>query len=221
MTRDADVGSIAVPLSLNRYTYVENNPANATDPRGRGDSTPTTSGGSGGGSGSGGSFNLWDWFKGLFGDTSPTPGSGPGMTSQAQNIVNQDSYEYVSQQKGSLEGEVGLKVQDPLTGNDITDIDFIEGKILWEDKSAADAYNPITGTYDADTRVDKQISGKFKKFLQARAEMPAEYRDAAIGFHFSESASDVDPAFRAKVENRIAELRAVNPNVTIFLQWGY
>jgi hypothetical protein len=114
-------------------------------------------------------------------------------------MIDRESYDYLSKQVGPLEGRTNVDVYDPVTGRQITDIDLIEGMILWEDKTAINAINRLTG-------VDR-----------ARLLLPAHYRDAAIGWRFLRPG--VDPTFRAAVEGEASRLRIANPGVTLFVQW--
>jgi hypothetical protein len=102
-------------------------------------------------------------------------------------------------------------------GRSVTDIDRIEGNTLWEEKTAVEARNRITGL-DTTTRwVYENITRKFARLLEARRYLPRYYEHAAIGFHFKTPGAD--PNFRIAVEAEIETLRAAHPDVTIRVQW--
>nr|WP_246486830.1 RHS repeat domain-containing protein [Kribbella qitaiheensis] len=105
-----------------------------------------------------------------------------------------------------LEGEREKNVYDPETNNLITDIDHIDGGILWEEKSAQYADNDW---------LTKHLNGKVDKYLGARQQLPG-YENAPIGFRFT---NPVDPRFKAAIEQRVAELRQANPGVDIRLEF--
>lgn len=110
-----------------------------------------------------------------------------------------------------LEGERDYVVDDPADpGRTITDIDHIEKGVLWEEKSATDAQN-------IDAWVSKHVDGKFARYLEARQHVTG-YENAPIGFRFTSPGAT--PAFRAAVENAVANLRAANPGVRILLEWA-
>jgi RHS repeat-associated protein len=107
---------------------------------------------------------------------------------------------------GALEGATDYQVFDPADpGRTITDIDRIENGTLWEEKSATNAQNPTSW-------IQKQVVGKFYRYLEARQYLPG-YENAPIGFDFT--SSNIDPTFRAQIENAIAELQQANPSVQI------
>jgi hypothetical protein len=116
-----------------------------------------------------------------------------------------------------LQGKTNYQVTDPKDpGKTITDIDRIDGNTLWEEKSATDAKNRLTGADETPQWIQKNITDKFQRYLDARKVMPG-FGDADIGFHFTTPGAD--PAFRAAVEAEIARLRAANPNVNIVVKW--
>jgi RHS repeat-associated protein len=105
----------------------------------------------------------------------------------------------------------GAREHDVLraNGQTITDIDHIEGGVLWEEKTA-------TGWFgEGPTWIPKNINGKFNKYMEARTYLPG-YENAPIGFRFLD---EVSPAFRADVEAAVAKLQADNPGVTILLEF--
>ncbi|GAA3710162.1 hypothetical protein GCM10022224_089580 [Nonomuraea antimicrobica] len=109
-----------------------------------------------------------------------------------------------------LEGQREVKVKDPTTGKEITDIDHIKDDILWEEKSAVYAIN-------VDKWVKKQIYGKFDKYMEARKHLK-DYEDAPMGFRFDEP--PFDPSLRTAIEDAIADLRIKNPSTDIHVDWG-
>ncbi|MFJ6934839.1 polymorphic toxin-type HINT domain-containing protein [Streptomyces sp. NPDC101132] len=104
-----------------------------------------------------------------------------------------------------LEGQREYPIYDPQTGNLITDIDHVDGGVLWELKSA---------TYADDAWLTKHINGKLEKYLKARRQMDG-YEEAPIGFRFEQP---VDPRFRAALEARIEELRRAHPDLDLRLE---
>lgn len=108
---------------------------------------------------------------------------------------------------GPLDGEREYDVYDPVTKNRITDIDHIDGGVLWEEKSAL---------FGDETWLTKQVDGKLTKYLQARKHMEG-YEQAPIGFRFTNPS--VDPRFRAALEQRIQKLREENPGLDIRLEF--
>jgi hypothetical protein len=132
-------------------------------------------------------------------------------------MIDRESYDYLSKQVGPLEGRTNVDVYDPVTGRQITDIDLIEGMILWEDKTAINAINRLTGVDMTPAWIAKDVTRKFQLYLRARLLLPAHYRDAAIGWRFLRPG--VDPTFRAAVEGEASRLRIANPGVTLFVQW--
>lgn len=108
---------------------------------------------------------------------------------------------------GPLDGEREYDVYDPKTGNRITDIDHIDGGVLWEEKSAL---------FGDETWLTKQVDGKLAKYLEARKQMKG-YEQAPIGFRFTNA--NVDPRFRTALEQRIQKLRDENPGLDIRLEF--
>jgi hypothetical protein len=108
---------------------------------------------------------------------------------------------------GPLDGEREYDVYDPVTKNRITDIDHIDGGVLWEEKSAL---------FGDETWLTKQVDGKLTKYLEARKHMEG-YEQAPIGFRFTNPS--VDPRFRAALEARIQKLREENPGLDIRLEF--
>jgi hypothetical protein len=82
--------------------------------------------------------------------------------------------------------------------------------VLWEEKSATDALDP-------DAWVEKHVVGKFDSYLEARQYLPG-YQDAPIGFDFT--GSNVDPPFKAKIEQAIENLQTAHPDVPIQDRWA-
>jgi RHS repeat-associated protein len=120
--------------------------------------------------------------------------------------------------KGPLEGEIEYEVYDPAKrGRTITDIDKIEGNVLWEEKGAVNATNRITGADETTAWLSKNITAKFNKIIEARTHLPSFYKDSEIGFHFTTPGADAN--FRAAVETEIQNLRIANPGVKILTKW--
>ena len=110
-----------------------------------------------------------------------------------------------------LEGERDYVVDDPSSrGRTITDIDHIEGGVLWEEKSA-------TSASDTQRWTGKHIDKKFASYLDARQHLVG-YEQAPIGFRFT--SSGVDPEFRNAVESAVERLRNAHHDVEIFLEWS-
>ncbi|MFD9225167.1 polymorphic toxin-type HINT domain-containing protein [Streptomyces sp. NPDC060064] len=108
---------------------------------------------------------------------------------------------------GPLDGEREYDVYDPKTKNRITDIDHIDGGVLWEEKSAL---------FGDESWLTKQVDGKLAKYLEARKHMEG-YEQAPVGFRFTNP--KVDPRFRAALEQRIQKLRDENPGLDIRLEF--
>jgi hypothetical protein len=92
----------------------------------------------------------------------------------------------------------------------ITDIDRPEDGVLWEEKSA-------TNASDINRWVTKQVNNKIEAYIEARQHI-AGYEDAPVGIDFTSAGAD--PAFRAAVEQTIADLRLRHPDVTILVRWA-
>jgi len=108
-----------------------------------------------------------------------------------------------------LEGRPTV-VHDAGTGDAITDIDLVQGNVLWELKSATWAADPTAWA-------KKHIIDKFEAYLRARANIPY-YERAEIGVRFS--ATPNDPAFREAVETAVAKERTAHPDVSFHIDWG-
>lgn len=96
---------------------------------------------------------------------------------------------------GSLNGCQNYQVFDPTNkGRIVTDIDRIEsnsqGTVLWEEKSAINAINRITGADETQDWVAKQITNKFNSIVEARSYLPSDYANAEIGFDFTSPNAD-------------------------------
>jgi hypothetical protein len=116
-----------------------------------------------------------------------------------------------AQPGGRLEGRTEIMVNDPaVVGRTITDIDRVEGGVLWEEKSATTAQN-------IDNWVRKHVDRKFQAYLEARQHLEG-YEDAPIGFRFTKPGAA--PDFKAAVEKALGDLRNANPDVDIRLDWG-
>jgi hypothetical protein len=109
----------------------------------------------------------------------------------------------------------------------MTDFDHIENGILWEDKTAVTAGNPtIPGDLgDPVAWTQKQVTGKFDKYLDARANgylkdgrpVPDEYKDCPIGLRME--TPGVQPELRAAIESAVDAYRAAHPDLTILLEF--
>jgi hypothetical protein len=112
--------------------------------------------------------------------------------------------------RGALEGARDYQVMDPVkVGRTITDIDRIQGGVLWEEKSASMAKDP--GNWIA-----KHIDGKFSRYLEARQHIPG-YENAPIGFDFS---TPMEAGFQSQVEAAIDGLRQAHPDATIMTRFA-
>ncbi|MGI5207880.1 hypothetical protein ACQEU6_40690 [Spirillospora sp. CA-108201] len=110
-----------------------------------------------------------------------------------------------------LEGQRDYVVDDPaVPGRTITDIDRIQGGVLWEEKSA-------THASDVGRWVAKHIDKKFSSYLDARQYIVG-YEQAPIGFHFTSPGAD--PVFRSEVESAVERLRQAYPTEQILLEWS-
>jgi hypothetical protein len=98
---------------------------------------------------------------------------------------------------GCLDGELEYVVTDPATGNIITDIDSIENGELWELKSGIP-------WWEDEAWLSKQLDEKFQAYLDARKQLPPEYRDAVIGFRFTNP--KIDAKTRAVITARLQQL---------------
>ncbi|MCU0494510.1 MAG: hypothetical protein MUD01_23230 [Chloroflexaceae bacterium] len=101
-------------------------------------------------------------------------------------------------------------------GEAITDIDHIEGDVLWEVKTAVDAVDRMTGKDGTARWIRDKVTGKADRYVRARAHIPG-YEDADIGFRFMTPGAD--PAFQAAVNAEIARLRTVYPAITWLIEW--
>ncbi|MEN9225149.1 MAG: hypothetical protein Q6M54_06740 [Thermostichus sp. DRC_bins_24] len=112
---------------------------------------------------------------------------------------------------GPLEGETDYQVNNPNDPSDtITDIDRIEGGILWEVKTAIFAI-------DIERWVREKIRNKFYRYLRARQYLSC-YENAPIGFEFQGS-TGIDPIFKSMIEAEVQRLRIENPGVNILLRF--
>ena len=103
-----------------------------------------------------------------------------------------------------------VEVQDPLDpGRTISEIDRIEDGVLWEEKSAVFANDPVTWT-------ERHITRKFARYLEMRRHLPG-LEEAPIGFDFLVSP---DEELRAVVEAAVSTLRLQHPQVTIHLRYS-
>ncbi|WP_157838434.1 hypothetical protein [Nocardia farcinica] len=108
------------------------------------------------------------------------------------------------------EGDSEIQIDDPNNpARTITDIDRIEGGILWEEKSA-------TSAADIQKWVDKQVTKKLESYMEAQQYI-AGYEDSPIGIEFT--SPGVDPAFKSAVEQAVAEFKANNPATEIVVKW--
>ena len=119
---------------------------------------------------------------------------------------------------GPLEGKTNFLVTEPADpGRSVTDIDRIEGNTLWEEKTAVEARNRITGADETARWVYENVTRKFARLLEARGYLPRYYEHAEIGFHFKTPGAE--PNFRIAVETEIEALRAAHPDEMIWVKW--
>ncbi|MFG1871051.1 polymorphic toxin-type HINT domain-containing protein [Micromonospora arborensis] len=111
---------------------------------------------------------------------------------------------------GCLDGETEYEVMDPVTKLIVTDIDSIENGELWELKGGI----PWWG--DEEWLV-KEIDGKFAKYLKSRTILPADYRDAVIGFRFTNK--KIDAKTRTVITERLTRL-AENAGVRLKIEFA-
>jgi hypothetical protein len=103
-----------------------------------------------------------------------------------------------------------VQVSDPADpGKTLGDIDRIEEGILWEEKSAVDAIDPVAWAA-------KHIVRKFQSYLEMRNHLPG-YEQAEIGFDFETLPWD---DLRVEVEAAVGRLRQAHPDETIHLRFG-
>jgi hypothetical protein len=107
-----------------------------------------------------------------------------------------------------LEGRINYVVNNPATGQAITDIDRVSDGVLWEEKSAL---------YGDEQWLQRQVGQKFDKYLTARQYLPG-YENAPIGFDFTNPR--IDPRFREAVTQYVDQLRTDNPTVDIRLSFA-
>lgn len=115
-----------------------------------------------------------------------------------------------------LEGATNVQI-NTASGRTITDIDRIEGGTLWEQKSATNAINRITGADETEDWIQRNITDKFSRYLVARQYLGADYQDANIGFEFT--SPNADPSFKNAVNAQIEQLRATYQNINIVVRW--
>ena len=102
-------------------------------------------------------------------------------------------------------------IDDPaVPGRTITDIDRVQGGVLWEEKTAINAGN-INGW------VEKHVTKKLRSYIEARPHI-AGYEKAPVGIDFARPGTS--PQLRSAVENAINQLRAQNPGVDIRVKWA-
>ena len=114
---------------------------------------------------------------------------------------------------GSLEGRTEYAFKDPATGQFISDVDRIEGGVLWEDKTAP-------GAQDAKAWAQSQVYDKLQKYVrgQAVSKELAEYREAPIGLRL-DAPIDIEPELRDAVEEVIARFQRENPDVDVRVEY--
>ena len=99
-------------------------------------------------------------------------------------------------------------------GSPITDIDLIEGKVLWEQKAA----EGVSGTQTINKWVNENVYTKFFRYLTAREELPGFYNDASIGFDFT--GKNIAPELRSAVEDQVGYLRSLDLGADIRLKFS-
>lgn len=110
-------------------------------------------------------------------------------------------------------GDKSVVIDDPKDfSRTITDIDNPDTStgVLWEEKSA-------TNATDVNKWVDKQVVKKIEAYIEARQHISG-YENAPVGIQFTTPGAD--PAFRAAVENALANLRTKHPGVDIRVEWA-
>jgi hypothetical protein len=132
--------------------------------------------------------------------TDNTPVRDPGRASPA--VAPGASSTGPVQACGPLEGKKEHKVYDA-NGEEITDLDSIEGDVLWEEKSARNAT-------DIPVWINENIDEKFDAYVKARLRIDPFYRNAAIGFRFTRP---LKPDFGQAVWDAIEDLRSKHPDV--------
>jgi hypothetical protein len=111
---------------------------------------------------------------------------------------------------GNLEDKKDYSVADPSDpGRTITDIDDVKDGVLWEEKSA-------TFAGDVQKWVDKQVTAKLEKYLEARQHLSG-YEQAPIGLRMTEP--NVDPSLRSAIENAVDQFRRAHPGVDVRLEF--
>ncbi|WP_433349662.1 hypothetical protein [Micromonospora sp. CA-111912] len=93
-------------------------------------------------------------------------------------VIAGDTPVLVHNNNGCLEGKRDYDVYDPESGDRITDIDHIEGGVLWEEKSAI---------FGDESWLNKHVNRKVDACLRARQNLPG-YENAPIGFRFTNPA---------------------------------
>lgn len=109
------------------------------------------------------------------------------------------------------EGDRNSKIDNPNDlGDTITDIDVIDGGVLWEEKTA------VHPNIDPVSWAGKTVGKKLSVYIRARQYIKG-YEKAPIGMWFVKSGTT--PELRRQVELRLNEFRALHPDVDIRLRW--
>jgi hypothetical protein len=142
--------------------------------------------------------------KGGTGGEPPKP-SGEKPVAEAEGTAKAEpSSPPPAPETGPLEGEKSFDVYRR-NGQKITDIDSIEGNVLWEEKSAVNAG-------DVKAWIRDEITRKVELYLEARQRLPPFYRNAKIGFRFSRVPKE---AFWDRVIAEIERLQAQHPDIIL------
>ncbi|MFV2099170.1 polymorphic toxin-type HINT domain-containing protein, partial [Micromonospora sp. LOL_014] len=124
------------------------------------------------------------------------------------HVVAGDMPVLVHNSSCELEGARDHDVYDPESGNRITDIDHIDGGVLWEEKSAI---------FGDESWMAKHVDKKLGAYIRARQHLGG-YENAPIGFRFTRPG--VDPRFRSALQERFARLRQEHPGLDLRLEFA-
>lgn len=112
------------------------------------------------------------------------------------------------------EGDTNYVVDNPGDWSDtITDIDRIDGGVLWEEKTAT---GRVPGM-NVDNWVGKHVFKKLDSYIRARPHMQG-FEDAPIGIRFTEPGAT--PGFKSAVESGVEKWLQSNPGVDVRVWWA-
>ncbi|ORT57950.1 hypothetical protein [Streptomyces sp. CB03238] len=121
---------------------------------------------------------------------------------------------FSNRERPPLEGDTNYVVDNPDNWADtVTDIDRIEGGILWEEKTATGRDPRV----NVEKWIAKHVFKKLDSYVRARPYMEG-FENAPIGLSFTEPGAT--PEFRAAVESGVADWRAKNPDVQVEVRWA-